>query len=373
MQPMLRGARRAIVVACALLPMSTTAAVITVTPATFDAAVAAAKGGDTLKLVGTFGKERIMARSFIGGVTLDATQATFTATLTLKDVENLTVVGGTFNIVGAVQYTRAVAIYGGRNVTFKAPRVLGSAGGEGIVFDGTNGANVAGGMFHGLENGVVLGSVTNGNVSKATITGAVSDGIDIADSHNVTASYNSCSAGAPGAGVHPDCIQLWSVTGKPLQSDIVVRNNSASGPTQGFTAFASMGGELRVQFSHNKVDTSYAQGIACYDCLDSNISYNSLSTLVGAPFRTNLNVVGGSGNLVVGNLIEPYVTLRGPASATFEDDGATGAMPDLAALVGTAPDGGGSAVVPEPASWTLLVAGFAVVGTATRRRRPIIA
>ena len=374
----LRILRRGAAMICVIHALPVAAATITVTPATFDSAVAAAKGGDTLALVGTFGKIRIIDRDFATAVTINASRATFTSTLTLDNVDNLTVGGGTFNIAGAPQYTQAVAVYGGRNIAFNAPNISGSAGGEGIVFDGTAGATVASGTFRGLQVGIVLGSVTNGVATHNTVTGAVSDGIDIANSHGVTASYNSCSAGAPGPGVHPDCVQLWSVTGQPLQSDIIVRNNRATGPTQGFTAFASMGGELRVQIINNSLTTSYPQGVACYECVNSTISYNSLATMAGALYLTNLTVSGGTGNSVVGNVIKPYAgavsgSHIGMLDASLDagrgvDVAPTSDAPDLARLVGEPPaDSAGIAAIPEPSSWALLLAGFAAVGLARRR------
>ena len=226
---------------CLLFALPVAAKTITVTPATFDSAVASARGGDTLALVGNFGSIRIINRDFASNVTINASRATFSGTLTLNNVDNLTVSGGVFDISGAPAYTQAAAVYGGRNITFSAARMIGTAGGEGITFSGTTGAVVTNSTFTGLQVAVVLGSVTNGVATRNTITGSVSDGIDIANSHGVTASYNSCSGGNPGPGVHPDCVQLWSVTGQPLQSDIIVRNNTATGPTQGFTAFDSMG------------------------------------------------------------------------------------------------------------------------------------
>lgn len=347
-----------------------TGATVTVTPATFDHAMAAAKAGDTLNLVGTFGNLSIANRHFASRVTIGAAYATFTGTVTFANDDNIYVGGGNFNITGAPAYTKAAVVYGGRNITFNAPNVTGSAGGEGIVFSGTTNASVGNGTFKGLQAAIVLGSVTNGTVGRNTIVGAVSDGIDIADSHGVTASYNSCSGGQPGAGVHPDCIQLWSVTGKALQSNVVVRNNSASGPTQGFTAFDSMGGELRIQIINNRVDTSYSQGVACYSCVYSNISDNRLSTMPGSTYLTNLNIIGGAFNTVNGNVVTPYTNRpTGLNAVAFNAASATGEgeTPDLAALVGTAPPFEGAAVVPEPSLWAMMLAGFAAVGVARRR------
>ena len=228
--------------------------------------------------------------------------------------------------------------------------------------------------FNGLQVAMVFGTVTHGIASHNAVTGAGSDGIDIANSHFVTAANNVCSGSVPTPGAHPDCIQLWSVTGNPLQSDITVKNNSATGATQGFTAFNSMGGELRVQITGNSIDGSFPQGIACYSCVDSNISYNKLVTLPGAAHLTNLNIIGGSGNTVLGNIITPYAgpqvkTNVALASLELTDgDMANFGPPDLATLVGPMV-AGSAATVPEPASWMMLISGFFAIGL-VRRRRP---
>jgi hypothetical protein len=388
-------ARSAAAGAC-VLSMPVAAATITVTPATFNSAVAAAQPGDTLNLTGTYGNIRIQNRNFGSGIKINASYAQFTGTVTLTNVTNLYFGGGTFNIAGAPAYTKAAVVYGGSNIAFAKQSVTGSAGGEGIVFSGTTQASVSDGTFTGLDANIVFGSVTSGSASRNTIVAAGSDGIDIADSHNITASYNSCSGGNPSAGAHPDCVQLWSIAGNPLESGIIVSNNSATGPTQGFTAFPAGGGVSRVQIVYNTVNTSYSEGVACDACVYSNISYNTLSTLPGSQYLTNLNVIGGSYNTVVGNVITPYAgpyasSNAAPSFASGADDG-LGTPPDLALLVGqptpdpvaAAPNlarlagpamlrsqGGPTvAAVPEPSGWALLIAGFAAVGVARRLTRP---
>ena len=364
----LRGTLRAATGACMLAAVPSSAAVITVTPSTFAAAVAAERGGDTLRLVGNFTAETLTNRTFAAPVTIDATRATFNSTLTLNNVQNLTVLGGTFNIAGDPRYTRAINVYGGRNVTINGARVNGSAGGEGVVFNQTRGATLTNSSFRGLQVGAVFGSVTAGSATHNTVVGAVSDGIDIANSHNITAAYNSCSGETPGPGVHPDCIQLWSVTGSPLQSDIIVSNNSAIGATQGFTAFDSMGGELRVQLIHNTVDSSYPQGIACYGCIDSSISYNNVMTLPGANYRTSISVVDGVHDTVVGNYIASYTRPLVTSDAFFLDAAVITepVTPDLALLVGPS-DFSTQTAVPELPAWAMIITGFFGVGLVRRR------
>ncbi len=337
--------------------------VINATAKTIAAVWTAAKPGDTIKLSGKFGLTRLQYKSSGKAITLDATSAVFTDSLMINQVDGLKIVGGTFGKTGgtATKYGRAVVIYGGSSIAFYSPTVVSDAGGQGIAFNDTVGASVKSGNFAGLYSAISLTRVKNGYLSGNAITRSLSDGIDIADSHNVTATYNSCSAGTPVAGAHPDCIQMWSVAGHAVQSDIAIIHNTATGPTQGFTSFdATKGGGLRLSIMYNRVATSYSQGIACYACVDSNISYNRVTTLAGSAHLTNINVIGGNHNTVIGNTIgalpkSPHAAAARlfDASATFDD---ASPMADVGAI-------------PEPASWLMLVVGFGIVGSAVRRSR----
>ncbi|MGI4878946.1 MAG: PEPxxWA-CTERM sorting domain-containing protein [Janthinobacterium lividum] len=341
-------------------------ATLDATAATIDAVWNAAKPGDTIRLSGSFGLTWLQNKSSTRGLTLDATNAVFTDTLTIKHVDGLKILGGTYGATdgGPTAAGRAVVINGGSNIGFYSPVVVGNAGGQGISFSDTVGATVKTGSFTGLYSGVSMTRVTGGYLSGNTVTGALSDGFDIADSHTVTATRNSCSAGAPVAGAHPDCIQMWSIAGHAVQSDITISNNTATGPTQGFTSFdPDKGGELRLTMVSNRVSTTYPQGIACYACVDSNISYNRVTTLAGAAHMTNINIIGGSDNVVVGNTIGAL-----PKST----HGAIVAMASYAAFDASGSRGEAAVgAVPEPASWLMMIAGFGIVGAAARRSRSL--
>lgn len=365
----------------------------------------AARPGDTIRLSGSFGLTWLQNKSSTRGLTLDATNAVFTDSLTIKHVDGLKIIGGTYGATTGepTAYGRAVLIKGGSNITFYSPVVVGNAGGQGISFSDTVNATVKSGNFAGLYSAISMTRVTGGYMSGNTITGELSDGIDIADSHTVTATRNSCSAGAPVAGSHPDCIQMWSIAGHAVQSDITITNNTATGPTQGFTSFdADKGGELRLTLTSNRVSTTYPQGIACYGCVDSNISYNKVTTLAGAAHMTNIHIIGGSNNTVVGNTIGALPNNsngNGGAVADFAAFDASAAFDGGPAFDGGSPFDGGSAfndgpafdaiaafdssaafagggqagagAVPEPASWLMMIAGFGIVGAATRRTRAL--
>ena len=344
--------------------------VIIVSPESLSAAFKSSKSGDTLKLIGTFGATKLSNQNFSKLVTLDATKATFTGTLQLSNVTNVKLSGGIFSLAGDGLYTKAALVNGGSNIWFDRTIFAGDAGEYGVWFNGTSGAKVSGGQFTGLRSGIVFSSVTNGLATKNKITAAASDGIDIANSHEVVASYNSCSATNPGPGVHADCIQLWSIAGNPLQSDITVNRNTATGQTQGFTSFQNGGGGLRIHITNNIVHTSYSQGIACYDCIDSDISNNHVSTIPGSAHKTNLSVLGGSNNTVMGNIVDPFTPVQMPVGHSAAlgnlsqypngiDDSVSGSQ--LALFTER------DATIPEPSTWAMLLIGFAATALAGRR------
>jgi hypothetical protein len=332
------------------------------TAADLSAAVRAAKGGDTIALNGTFGATNIKHHYWTSTVTLDATHATFTDTLGLSDLNNLTVVGGNFGSPTAPEvYGEAIYVNTVDQVAFVNPTVVGNflTGGIGILAS-TNVA-VTGGSFSTVHKAIGLSGVTNAVIDRNIVTGSTGDGFQAADSHNVRLTSNQCVGGTPLVGDHPDCIQLWSIAGNAPVSDIVIDNNYANGGTQGFTEFNhDQGGALRITITGNTIAGYFPQGIACYDCVDSTITGNTLISLPGAAHWVNLNIIGGSNNIVSGNTITGYDRTKAQPTQYWT-------LAEL--LAGAAPPDGGTAVVPEPAAWSTMAAGFGAVGARRRRRR----
>ncbi len=372
------GARGAAVYACLFAAVPSDAATLVATPANLAAMLSRAVGGDTVKLVGTFGEVRLTNRAFTSRVTIDASSAVMNTTMVLDHDRNVAVSGGTFNIAANGQWAKGIAVYEGANVYIDGVTVHGGGTVDqfGVSFSGTHNVQVTNSKFSGLYSAIGLGSLTAGFIAKNTIVGSTSDGIDIADSHNVTAVLNSCTGTNPREGAHPDCIQMWSVAGHALTSDITVTNNNAYGSTQGFTDFDA---GLRLTISNNTVTSTYSQAVACYDCVSSTISNNHVSTLPGAAYQARVQIVRGSGNIVSGNVVGSYVEPQ--HNATLVDDSSIDAMMltdnggspafDLAVLANpegpSFADGASVAAVPEPSTWALLIAGFAAVGLARRR------
>ncbi len=328
----------------------------------FDTAVRQAVGGDTIVAKGTFGVSYIKHHQWTSQVTLDATAATFTDTLAISDTRNLKIIGGNYgNAVTSLAYGKAIYVNGVDGLSINNATVVGNYLTGGISVAASKNIDISGSSFKNVSLGVGFGGVTNGKLSKNTITGATKDGFDIADSHNVNVSFNSCTNGTPIVGAHPDCVQLWSVAGHSPLSDISVTDNYASGMTQGFNEFDhNQGGLIRGNISRNTVEGLMSQGLACYGCVDTVIADNRLVSLPGAEHVVNLVVSGGSGDTVRNNVLTGYDRKLALTTKFWT----------LAELTGgrvTAPQAAAGAV-PEPSTWFTMLSGLLMSGIAMRRK-----
>ena len=404
--------------------MPAAAAIVSATPATLATVFAAVKAGDTIKLTGTFGGFGFNNRIFSSAVTIDATTASFTDTVTISNVSKLTFIGGTYgSATTAMRAGRAVGIYGSNNVQFSKSFFVGNAAGMGLTMAGSSNISVSAGNFKNFKTGLGVTSSKDVRIGSSRFIGMTSDGVNIADSHRVTATSNRCTDAAPFAGAHPDCIQLWSILGNNPQSDIVLTKTFVSGATQGLTSFnPESGGGLRISMTDNTISTSYPQGIACYGCVDSIFTGNMLTTLPGAQWRTSMNIVGGSNNIIANNSIAAKPAAMAVAEDELGDTAAaydpstyyneslpdfvredlailaasgwtnSAANADTGSSLESGPDAGmafgdldvgvgrfsasgvarfsasGAGAVPEPAIWAQLIFGFGLVGFTARRR-----
>jgi hypothetical protein len=294
------------------LPSMAVAARLTATPADWPTQYAAAKPGDTLKFVGSFPTRMdLPSRVFQPPLKIDATDAQFLDSVSFRNVTGIQMQGGVFgNPHGTTRQNRAIVFFGGSDIHVDRVKAVGSGTGGGIAMVGVTNGSVSNSTFTNLNVGIGIGPMSREiRVLNNLFDRATSDGIDIFGSHGVVASYNHCRDTRPAPGAHPDCVQMWSVKGNPVQSDIELSFNTAVGATQGLTSFnADNGGLLRARIVNNRVDVSYPQGIACYACRDSDIRNNDVTTSPGAQWRTTINVVGGKDVRTGGNRIGPRVT-----------------------------------------------------------------
>jgi hypothetical protein len=154
------------------------------------------------------------------------------------------------------------------------------------------------------------------------------------------------------------------------------------------------------------VSTSYPQGIACYNCVDSKFTGNVLTTLPGARWQTSMNIVGGSNNMIAYNSIGPLPVsklttlldsgLTDPDDSSWIDDTMLDLFNDdfvrfaadesdtsdnpaelqdpskFGALSSARAFGFSSAsAVPETATWIQIILGFGIAGAVCRKPRGV--
>lgn len=370
------GALVAIVAASGTLADAKT---IKATSTNIKQAFASAVGGDKVVLSGNFGWTKLADYSYSSMVTVDASAASFTNSWQLDNISNVTVVGGTFgSAVASTRLGKAIAVYGGSNLSFTNGTYLGAAKDGGLSISNATNVNVSSNTFSNLTVGGGFTNVTGLTLTNNAVGGAKKDGFNIVGSHKVLASHNSCTGNSPSPGAHPDCIQLWSIAGKTPMSDIKILDNYASGATQGFTIFTpQLGGADRVTMSGNVVMSTMPQGLACYGCRDSVLSDNLLITLAGAAHWTNLNIVGGSNNTKSGNVfsrtgvVTPYHPTVGQLGYGA---GVSAKLPaprplSIAASSNALAGDGAVSAVPDAPVWITMISGFGLLGASMRIRR----
>ncbi len=382
---MTAGTVRAMMVAglAVLASAASAQAIITLTPTSNQRSVLGSlRPGDTLRISGNFTTPFVIRNRDFGNVRVDARSATFQGGMALVNVQNLSITGGTYgrsDIDLAAWHT--VRVESSSNISLRDGLFLGNGDqrGSGLQVVLSNQVTVRDSRFTGHGTGLGVRTSTNVLVTRNNIIGSTGDGINVIDSQRVVVSHNSCSAFVPGPGAHPDCIQLWSLAGRPLQSDIAVINNSAIGDMQAFVSFdPRTGSGNRLIFAGNYAAVTYTHGVSCTRCNDSIFIDNVLTNLPGARWGApSVRLTEGTGNLVANNqtfdvrqlALQPGFVLPGPAWSNF--------VPSFAGLVGSRLDlvpwgaGGVSpAAVPEPANWLTMGLGFAMIGRMLRRRGP---
>ncbi|WP_197041886.1 NosD domain-containing protein [Sandarakinorhabdus oryzae] len=369
----------------ASLALAATAAqaqqVVNLTPTSnINAVLLTLKPGDTLKLTGTFETAVRFTKRDFGGVTLDARGAILREGLLMQDVRNLNIVGGTFGRTDAdTREWATLGIANSAHISVSGTTVVGNGNmrGAGIKVTGSQFVTIRDNRLSGHLGSIMLASSVDSLITRNVMTAAASDGIQIVDSHRVIAASNKCSDFTPGLGAHPDCIQLWSVADKPLQSDIFILNNSAIGNMQAYlSSDPKTGSGTQLTFAGNYAAVTYTHSVTCGNCTNSVFFNNVLSNLPNAVHGAPSLKIGPSPTNVVG--YNPLYDLRGRTDGWLPDPLWTSFQPDIAGQVGSKWDDRSfgfrsanelGAAVPEPANWLMMGLGFALVGM-SRRRRP---
>lgn len=356
---------------------------VVMTATNVNAALAALAPGDTLQMEGLFANRVSFANRDFAGVRVDASRATLPEGMALNNVQNIAFHGGTWGRTDAE--TRdwfAIRITNSSHVSLEGANVVGTHNSQGSGVLSTNSQNVTirDSVFTGHVTGIAANSNRDVLFTGNQFRNGGSDGIQIYNSQRAILSENRCTEVVKIPGAHADCIQLWSTTGQPLQSDIYLLNNVAIGDMQGFASFQPTSASgTRITFAGNFAAVTMGHGIACYGCTDSRFVDNVITSLPTSPWPAGINTPGGSGNIFTNNAI---FDLRGQPNTPLPEQMWSFLMPSVADLVGslhtsrshnsrvnTAANRSSTGdPVPEPATWLLMGLGFSLVGRSLRRQ-----
>jgi hypothetical protein len=359
-------------VACAMAGGVKAGQTIVMTEANVRAVLAAVRPGDTIRMEGEFNAPIFIRDRDLGGVTFDARNAVIRNLFRLQRSHNIHVIGGQWYSPGPGD---AIRIEQSSHISFAGITVFGDANrlGAGVRAIGSSFVTLRDGHYEGLRNGAIFNGTTDSISVRNHFSNGGEDGMKVADSQRIILAHNRCTGFVPSPGYHPDCLQLWSLPDRPVQSDIYLLNNLAIGPQQSFVSFTPVEHSgSRLTFVGNYAATTSGHTITCTGCKDSLIADNMLVVLPDAPWRALLKASQDDpSNIVVNNA---YFDLRGQHGVTLPEPIFSSFVPSIAGLVGSRWDDrsfglpGAASSAPEPSSWAMLVIGFGLAGAVFRRR-----
>lgn len=242
------------------------------------------------------------------GVTLDAAGATFLEGAFIDRVKGLTITGGTWGRddrgTVAAHTIRADNV---EDFSIAKVRVLGNGDllGNGVSIRSFKRATVRDSYFAGHQQAIAMYFGQDLLVTRNVIEAATSDGINLVDNQSGIVSANSCAWYVRTGNAHPDCIQLWSVKGRPLQADIWIINNKATGVMQGIlSSDPKTGSGRRLHFHGNYMAVTFSHTITCGACIESVATDNVLASYPGTLFGIGkLKGFEDSSNIVARNVM----------------------------------------------------------------------
>ncbi len=296
------------------------------TPANLNALLRDAKGGEVIVLSsGDYPPIRLLGRTFAKPLVIDASAATLNGVYANR-VEGLDIRGGEFHVpppflkagTDRMIYGAALRLDDVKNVRLSDLKIVGPGAlpgapedafgeGDGIkIFVGSD-VEVTNGRFTGLKNGLALSRIDGFRISGNAFEGMRADGMNISAVRNGVIQHNECRGTRVRDGEHPDCIQVYSRPEAPPTADLVIRNNTAEGPTQGVFLGnhthngINDGGFDRILIEDNDLYVGFANAIAVMDGRNSIVRNNRIRTFPGAPYQARITLRGDviqCGNIV---------------------------------------------------------------------------
>lgn len=276
-----------------------------------DAAIKAAKGGETIKLAaGSYTNLTVMNKSFASNVTitsLDPNSKVNVSVLTVASTSNLTVQNLDVKRTMTTD-TLANLVHSSSNIVLDKVGFSGGTGdpsesiGVGLqVRNGTN-IKITNSSFDHFAVGLAGQTVDGMLIKDSSFHDNRRDHTNFLEMKNTTIDSNSFTNLFPVGTEHPDAIQFWTANSKYASSNVTITNNvimqGAGRGSQGIF----IGGENpaliydNLNISNNMVySNGWSQGISVSSAKNVTLDSNSVMSKVdGVAYWIQLNAVDGA-------------------------------------------------------------------------------
>lgn len=262
-----------------------------------DAALAKAKGGETLALAPGVYSITLLDRTFPATLTITSADPSRPARISWHKLSNVSKVtftrldmGRAVKPGGYPDAENVGKVTGGSDITFDDVHVYGSLDNDatnditGLQISALKNARVINSEFEQLARAIQFGAIDGLVVANNRIHNIRSDGFNLAACSHVLIEGNHFTGSQRAKRDHPDAIQFWTVNTKRPSTDIVIRDNEiiqgkGSG-TQGVFMTDYKNGGLRyerVTIENNIIiGSNMANGILIADAKDVKILNNTV-------------------------------------------------------------------------------------------------
>jgi parallel beta-helix repeat protein len=298
-----------------------------------DAALRAATGGETIKLLaGTYSNLRLTNRNFASNVTITSADPNHPATIQYVNVNSSNNV--TFKsldigrpiLAPEAEYTQLSNVTSSTNIMFDSVHISGGSGdpskslGWGMfVRDGSN-ITIQNSTVDHVTMGMQLNGVDNLVLKNNTFENNRRDSLNLSEVTNVVIDGNFFTNNYPLPGEHPDAIQFFTAGTTQASSNIVIKNNIVmqgdGGAIQGIFMNDEAGNlpYTNVDITNNLIYVSgLYNGITIAHGSNINIQQNTVVSRTddAAYMRIALSAVNGAtiaNNISDDILIDPVAT-----------------------------------------------------------------
>ncbi len=301
-----------------------------------DAALKAAKGGETIKLAaGTYSNVTLNNRTFASNITITSADAKNPATVqrvALNSSSNVTFQGLTLGRQVSPpepDYTQLHNVNKSSNIVFDRVTITGGSGdvtkslGWGLFVRDSSNVTVTNSSFDHTSLALEVSNVTGMVVKDNSFSDNRRDGINFAAVTNVVVDGNFFTNMFPINGEHPDAIQFLTNGTTTASSNIVIKNNivmqGAGEPIQGIFMNDEVGTlpYTNVDITNNLIYVNgQYNGISVTGGKNINVQQNTVVSRTDDTIPAWIRLERVDGATVVGNIGDRLVASTGTSNIT---------------------------------------------------------